>query len=144
MSFRTALVIAVIVIFISMGSAGQETGKKEVIRKPAPPTSMASGKQMYTSYCASCHGTKGTGDGPAASAMKNPPSDLTALARQNKGEFPYARVQQAIRGDVNLPAHGSKDMPVWGPLFWSMDKESAAVQLRVKNLTDYVKSLQKM
>ncbi len=140
---RMLLAVVLISSMATLVWAGQQSSKKQVEKKPAPITPISSGKEMYTHYCAACHGGDGKGNGPAATALKNPPSDLTTLAQNNKGEFPYARVQQAIRGDVNVPAHGSKDMPVWGPLFWSMDKESAAVQLRVKNLTDYIKSLQK-
>lgn len=49
----------------------------------------------------------------------------------------------AIQGDLRLPAHGSKEMPVWGDLFWGMSQgHSSEVQLRVTNLNKYVESLQ--
>lgn len=109
----------------------------------APQTSAASGKDMYVSYCAACHGTDGKGNGPAAKAMKVPPSDLTILARSNKGKYPDAHVYQVIKGDATMPAHGSKDMPVWGPVFRALSKgDQATVQLRITNLTSYVESLQ--
>ena len=109
----------------------------------APQTSAASGKDMYVSYCAACHGTDGKGNGPAAKAMKVPPSDLTILARSNKGKFPDAHVYQVIKGDATTAAHGSKDMPVWGPVFRALSKgDQATVQLRITNLTSYVESLQ--
>jgi mono/diheme cytochrome c family protein len=143
MSSHVAFAVALIIALVPVCSLGQEKSEKKVEKRPAPYTSMASGQEMYTKYCASCHGKDGTGNGPAAGAMKTAPTDLTTLAQKNHGEFPYAHVQQAIRGDADVAAHGSKDMPVWGPIFWSMEKESAAVQLRVKNLNDYIKSLQK-
>lgn len=109
----------------------------------APQTSAASGKDMYVSYCAACHGTEGKGNGPAAKAMKVPPSDLTILSRSNKGKFPDAHVYQVIKGDAMTPSHGSKDMPVWGPVFRALSKgDQATVQLRITNLTSYVESLQ--
>lgn len=107
------------------------------------PTSPASGQQMYDNYCAVCHGNSGKGDGPAASALKTVPTDLTALAVQNNGKFPELHVYAAIQGDRDLPAHGSKDMPVWGDVFQTMSRGSCAeVQMRISNLVQYIKGLQ--
>jgi len=98
---------------------------------------------MYLAYCASCHGKDGKGNGPAASAMKIAPSDLTELAAKNGGIFPENHVAQTIRGDSNTPGHGSQEMPVWGPIFGAIGTKSDGVpQLRVRNLTKYVESLQ--
>lgn len=124
-------------------SAGAWTQDKVVKHVPVKPTSAASGKEMFTSYCATCHGTDGKGNGPAASALKMPPSDLTLLSQKNGGKFPSLHVGAVLRGEATLPAHGSKDMPVWGPLFWHMSQgHSAEVQQRVTNLTKYIESLQ--
>jgi hypothetical protein len=90
-----------------------------------------------------CHGVDGRGSGPAAEALKVPPSDLTALAKKNGGTYPANHVAAAIHGELRLPAHGSKEMPVWGALFWGMSQgHSSEVQLRVANLNKYVESLQ--
>jgi len=110
---------------------------------PATYTNPSSGKEMYDSYCASCHGKDGTGDGPAAPALKMPVTDLTMLTAKNGGAFPAAHVASVINGESMTPAHGSKDMPVWGPIFMSIGGHSAAeVQLRIRNLTNYLQSLQ--
>jgi len=120
-----------------------EPQEKQIRRIPAKPTSPASGQEMYTSYCAVCHGTDGRGGGPAAEALKVPPSDLTTLARKNGGKYPSDHVASAIQGDLRLPAHGSKEMPVWGKVFWRMSQgHSSEVQLRVTNLNKYIESLQ--
>jgi len=114
-----------------------------VKRGPAPHTSAASGPDMYVAYCASCHGKDGKGGGPVASALKTPPPDLTTLARRNNGKFPADHVSQIIRGDVNMPAHGDKDMPVWGPVFLAMNgAQPGLVQMRLRNLAKYLESLQ--
>jgi mono/diheme cytochrome c family protein len=106
-------------------------------------TSAASGKEMFTSYCAVCHGTDGKGGGPAASALKTAPADLTLLSKNNGGKYPALKVSSAIRGTNDLPAHGSKDMPVWGPLFFGLSNgHEGEVQQRVSNLTTYIETLQ--
>jgi mono/diheme cytochrome c family protein len=106
-------------------------------------TSAASGKEMFTSYCAVCHGTDGKGGGPAASALKTAPANLTQLSNSNGGKYPALKVASTLRGTSDLPAHGSKDMPVWGPIFWGISNgHEAEVQQRVTNLTEYVESLQ--
>jgi mono/diheme cytochrome c family protein len=115
----------------------------KVINIPARHTSANSGKQMFEAYCAPCHGKEGKGDGPVAAALKLPPADLTVLAKQNKGKFPSLQVAKAISGEAAISAHGSKEMPVWGPVFMSMSHQhESEVHLRVANLTEYVKSLQ--
>ena len=45
---------------------------------------------------------------------------------------------------TGITAHGSQEMPVWGPVFRSISGgHQAEVQLRINNLTEYVASLQK-
>jgi hypothetical protein len=41
-----------------------------------------------------------------------------------------------------VAAHGTRDMPMWGQVFHSMGSSAAVDQLRIRNLTDYVKTLQ--
>lgn len=108
------------------------------------PTSASSGAQMFREYCAVCHGNTGKGDGPAATALKKTPANLTELQARNKGNFPGNHVFSVIKGDPDMPtAHGSKDMPVWGTVFSSLTHgNSSEVQLRISNLVEYVKSMQ--
>jgi len=108
------------------------------------PTPAFSGEQMFREYCAVCHGNSAKGDGPAASAMKKTPSNLTELQARNKGVFPGDHVYNIIKGDPNSPiSHGTKDMPVWGSVLGSLAHgNSAEVQLRISNLVNYIKSIQ--
>ena len=100
----------------------------------AAPTSPVSGKEMYIAYCASCHGTD--------AKFKNAPADLTALARASGGKFPAMSVMSSVR-DGAQAGHGSKEMPVWGPIFSSVSGESrAVVDQRVSNLVKYIESIQ--
>ncbi len=104
---------------------------------------VASGKQTYREYCASCHGEDGKGMGPAAAALKTPPPDLSTLAKRHSGKFPEDYVTEIVRFGKPLQAHGSSDMPVWGPIFNTHDKfDEVAVRRRIKNLCVYLASLQ--
>jgi len=139
MPIRVALLCALLVALCNVSVA--QTPK--VVNIPARHTAANSGKEMYAAYCAACHGKGGKGDGPAAAALKARPTDLTILARQNEGKFPSIRVYRAITGGAGISAHGSKEMPVWGPVFMSMSHQhESEVHLRVANLTDYIKTLQ--
>jgi mono/diheme cytochrome c family protein len=116
---------------------------KVIKHVPVKTISPASGKEMYMSYCAVCHGTDGKGGGPAASALKAAPTNLTLLSKTNEGKYPALKVAASIRGEDSLPAHGSKEMPVWGKLFWSMSSgHHSEVQQRVVNLNQYIESIQ--
>jgi mono/diheme cytochrome c family protein len=98
---------------------------------------------MYGQYCAACHGANGKGGGPAAVSLKAPPPDLTMLAKRHDAKFPYDYVSQVLLFGPGTTAHGSPTMPTWGPIFGNLDKLNArAVQLRIKNLCDYLASIQ--
>ncbi len=124
-----------------LGSLGLQAQEKEIRKVPLQPTSMSSGQEMFKAYCATCHGAGGKGDGPAASALKKTPADLTQLARKHNGAFPEAYVTAKLRA-VDQPAHGSKEMPVWGPLLSSVSRDGAEAQLRVANIVAYLVSIQ--
>jgi len=110
---------------------------------PVTATSPTSGSEMFKTYCAVCHGTDGKGNGPAAAALKVAPADLTTLSKNNGGKFPDMKVVSTIRGQSNLAAHGTQEMPVWGSLFWGMSRgHEGEVQQRVANLTKYIETLQ--
>ena len=144
-----ALAAAILIALPAARLSGQETtpsteSKAQVKKVPIPYTRASSGREMYVAYCASCHGKDGKGNGPAAPALKSAPTDLTQLAASNGGRFPENHVSQTIKGDFGTPSHGSKDMPVWGSLFATMGNTSdGSVQLRIRNLTKYIASLQR-
>jgi mono/diheme cytochrome c family protein len=120
-----------------------QESKTAVKHTTAAATSPASGKDMFMSYCASCHGKDAKGDGPAAGALKQAPADLTSLAKQNGGKYPADKVTSVLRGQTTLMAHGDQDMPVWGPVFWKMSQgHEEQVQMRIANLNQYIESLQ--
>jgi mono/diheme cytochrome c family protein len=143
---KISCIVVALPLFFGLAFAQDQTpdqSGKTIKHVPVKVTSAASGKEMFESYCAVCHGTEGKGNGPAASALKVPPTDLTTLSKDNGGKYPTLKVSAAIRGDANVPAHGSKDMPVWGSLFRDMSQgHEGEVQQRVNNLTKYIETLQ--
>jgi len=141
MKLRSIVLLSFFVALVSIAASAQTTIKRTTVS----PTSAADGKEMFTTYCAVCHGQDAKGDGPAAAALKKTPANLTTLTARNNGKFPELKVYQTIHGDVDMPSHGSRDMPMWGTLFGSLNANastSGVVQLRISNLTEYVKSLQ--
>lgn len=102
------------------------------------------GRDLFEFYCASCHGRDGKGRGHVASALKTPPPDLTLLTQRNGGKFPAAQVDEAIRGknQKSTPAHGSSEMPVWGPIFKGLDNRNDVNEERINSLVKYIESIQ--
>jgi len=137
---------AAIVMVISAPAVAQESAAPSApaIRQvPIANTPSNSGRDMFVHYCAVCHGKDAKGNGPAATAMKTPPPDLTILAKDNGGKYPAPHVAAVIRGQAALASHGTQDMPIWGPLFLSISQgHEAQVQQRVSNLVSYIDSLQ--
>jgi len=132
---------AVLLNFVAFVGYGQSQ-TKEVKKEPIGMTSAASGSEMFNSYCAPCHGKDAKGNGPAATSLKNPPANLTQLAKKNNGKFPADHVSSVLRSGV-AGAHGSSDMPVWGPLFSSVSgRDDSIIQMRISNLIRYLESLQ--
>jgi mono/diheme cytochrome c family protein len=98
------------------------------------------GRQLYATYCASCHGVDGRGSGPAAAALKTRVPDLTRIAKQD-GKFPALRVQRIISGDDVITEHGSREMPVWGRQFREK-RDDIASKINIYALTKYIESIQ--
>ena len=131
---------AFLVFFFCPRAGAQTAGQKN------PPLVIQSmyGRDLFEFYCAPCHGRNGKGDGPVAPALKNPPADLTTIARRNGGTFPSRRVESFITSDTEAPqpAHGTRVMPVWGPIFQSLDPNDTRTKVRISNLAAYIASIQ--
>jgi mono/diheme cytochrome c family protein len=107
------------------------------------------GKREYDSKCAVCHGAQGRGDGLYRPWLTKSPTDLTVLAKQNGGVFPFDRVYNIIDGRLTVRAHGAADMPIWGAyykadeMFFDVPYDPEAyVRTRILALTEYVARLQ--
>jgi len=144
MHVRKLFGMGAVLLLSAAFAVAQQAGTTQIKHVPVKATSAASSQEMYASYCAVCHGANATGNGPAQSALKIPATDLTTLAQKNGGKYPAMHVSSVLRGDAELAAHGSKDMPVWGPLFRNMSQgHDAEVQQRIANINSYIESLQK-
>jgi copper transport protein len=89
------------------------------IRDPVPPDdqSLAIGKDVYTTYCETCHGETGRGDGPTGLRLVPRPADLrihTAPGVHTDGEL-YYWVSYGFPGSA-MPAwkqNGLTDEQIW-------------------------------
>ena len=116
-------------------------------------TQIKLGEIEYMANCASCHGVKGTGDGPVAEVLTTKPSDLTQITKQYSGTYPADEVYRVINGLKMINPHGSREMPVWGPRYWESAGERSAsvphdvdmqamVHGRITALVQYIESIQ--
>ena len=147
MLLRTGLaVIAAIILSIIVTRVwnGRVQGEKRRLQEESRLIESLGGAPLFQACCASCHGTDGKGSGLAAVVLTTKVPDLTRLAEVNGGTFPYDRVQRIISGDQpGTPAHGSREMPLWGPIFKRIAWDQDLHRLCIYNLTKYVESLQR-
>lgn len=144
--FARILVVAVLtlagVACASSHDSADETGKAE----PADPVLAEMGAEIFERRCASCHGISGTGDGPAATALRVPPADLTRIAQRRGGKFPHGEIARIIDGRFDYPAHGSREMPIWGARFGERIPESGLAEEvsrgKIVTLLEYLNSIQ--
>jgi mono/diheme cytochrome c family protein len=101
------------------------------------------GPEIYRAHCATCHGVEGKGDGPVAPALTTKMPDLSTISQRSGGVFPVGRVRKIILGDEIIAGHGSREMPVWGPIFHQIQEDRDYGEVRLQNITNYLKSMQK-
>jgi len=105
------------------------------------------GRILYLTYCQSCHGDAGRGDGPAADSLRAPPTDLTRLFERYGTPLDRERLAEYIDGRTLLGAHGSREMPIWGSEFFA-DAPPTTLNLEgvkgrlIEVLVEYVETLQ--
>lgn len=113
----------------------------------ADPLLARVGAESFRTYCVACHGPTGVGDGPAASALRTPPADLTRIAARRAGRFPDGEIARFIDGRFDVPAHGSREMPIWGEKLGEPIAEGAdhdeVVRGKLLALVEYLKTIQK-
>jgi len=119
--------------------------QKRVGENPGEKVLMDSlrGPELFRAYCATCHGVDGKGTGPMSATLKTPPADLTGIAKRNKGKFPFEKVQRIISGEERPAAsHGTREMPVWGPILSEVSWDQDLGRIRIYSLTKYLEEIQ--
>ncbi len=132
--------LAIVSLMAMAVSAAAQTGN---LRQPA--IRPVDGASIFRNHCAACHGLDGQGKGPASKALKSNVPDLTRLSQRNGGAFPAIHVRNTIMfgADDLLPAHGSKEMPIWGPIFHEIEFDQDLGHVRLENITRYLESIQR-
>ena len=139
---RPSLILTLI-LFLPV--AGLSPGPKHVtgLEKNRSASSPFDGAKIFQYHCAACHGADGRGQGPAAAALKNVVPDLTLILKENGGKFPAKRIRDLIAGTAPLAAsHGSRQMPIWGPIFHEIDADQDWGEVRLDAITRYLESIQ--
>jgi mono/diheme cytochrome c family protein len=100
------------------------------------------GHALYDTYCAVCHGDDAKGRGPMARVLKTPPPDLTHIWMRQGGKFSVERVEKIISGETGVGAHGTSEMPLWGPIFSQGIWDEDVGKVRIHNLAKYLEQIQ--
>jgi len=124
-------------------SWGAAAGQAPSVNPASGAQSSNEGRELFRTYCASCHGVTAVGNGPAAEAMKRRPANLTLYAVNNGGVVPVAKLRRVIDGR-DVSAHGSTDMPVWGYAFRTTKEglDEAGVKARIDAIVAYIETIQ--
>lgn len=128
--------------FVPAGVSQENQVKSDDVHGSVHLIPSLEGPDLFRSYCASCHGADAKGSGPAAVALKTRVPDLTAISKNNGGTFPAKRVERVIAGDDTIAAHGSREMPIWGPIFHQIERDRDFGNIRLRNVTKYLESIQ--
>jgi len=151
MGLAIVLMAGTVMTFSSRSFAQDE----DYLATPAPSPwqspsaeSIAQGKADFNKHCAPCHSENGKGNGPELKVIPDiKPKDLTTIAAQNGGVFPYRDVEDTIDGRKLTPAHKRFDMPFWGVNFQQQGQEftpasEAQARKRIDAIVDYIATLQ--
>lgn len=139
MKRRGPMVVLVLLVSMVVSSFAQIKNQRR------PPIRSVDGASIFQNWCAACHGPDARGKGPVSKTLKREVPDLTRLSLRNDGAFPAIQVQTIIMfgADDLLPAHGSKEMPIWGPIFHEIEFDQDLGYVRLENVTKYLESIQR-
>jgi hypothetical protein len=109
--------VLILLLLIASVPVYSDVGLAQSDNNPIVHDHVKAGAKELREYCAQCHGDDGTGNGPVASELKRKPANLTVLSKNDDGVFPTREVHDFIVGTREIPAHGTREMPVWGCAF---------------------------
>lgn len=84
LSFLVMTILAFVSIQCSGGSKPEEGETPQEEAAPELSPELKKGEELFSQNCASCHGEKGAGDGPAAQALNPKPRNYTDPASEWK------------------------------------------------------------
>jgi mono/diheme cytochrome c family protein len=140
-----ALVLALVGFLAAIAACGSDPAERsdeQSVARPGP------GQVLYITYCQSCHGEAGHGDGPAAASLRTPPADLTRLGKRYGTPLDRKALQQYVDGRQLLSLHGGREMPIWGTEFFAevppgtLNLETVRHHL-IEALVEYLETLQR-
>jgi mono/diheme cytochrome c family protein len=139
MQRRVPMLLLVLLVSVVVPTCAQ------IVTHRQPPIRPVEGASIFRNYCAACHGLDGRGNGPVSKALKREVPDMTRLSQRNDGKFPAIHVRTIIMfgADSLLSAHGSKEMPIWGPIFHEIEFDQDLGNVRLENVTKYLESIQR-
>jgi mono/diheme cytochrome c family protein len=141
-SLLTIGAILVITAFVTVAARPDDPKAKAGSPQNERLIESLKGPDLFRAHCSPCHGSDGKGGGPVASVLNSAVPDLTKIQKRNGGIFPEQRVRKVILGDDVVVAHGSREMPIWGPIFHQVEQDRDYGNVRIKNLIEYLKSIQ--
>ena len=140
--FAASGLLAIALVCALHGAGGARAQQLESDKQYEQLIRSVEGPDLFRAYCASCHGKDGKGNGPVAATLKATVPDLTIITVSNDGNFPVARMKRIIMGEGMIASHGTREMPVWGPIFHQVEEDVDRGNVRVENLVIYLESIQ--
>jgi len=100
--------------------SGQITTNYAVNVAPRTPPSLATGKQLYSQQCASCHGVTGNGEGPQAATLNPPPINFQDMSRQQERSVwgLYSAISQGVEGTAMRAFKGLSEEQRWSLAYY--------------------------
>lgn len=146
------LSLLALLVVLASPAAGSRAGAQDPAAPKPPgappagqtPVAIVGGAYSFRTYCASCHGVDGKGDGPLTASLRFHPPDLTLIAKRNGGEFPTEKVVRIVDGRDPVKGHGGPDMPIWGDAFRSADTgyDDESAKAKIRAVVEHLKTMQ--
>jgi|SRR5215469_1220132 len=111
----------------------------------AQDNDVVAGRQLFLRYCASCHGVDGSGGGPVAKSLRDPPANLRLLADKYGSPLPAEALVDLIDGRKAVRAHGTSEMPVWGERLYATSegtKGESGITDAIQKIVAFLNSIQ--
>jgi mono/diheme cytochrome c family protein len=143
---RGLAALGAVAVAVALGGCASPAPERPSAASPDPVLADL-GESVYLRYCGACHGDGARGDGPAAGALRVPPSDLTRISARRGGGFPEGEIARFIDGRFAVQAHGTREMPIWGQRLGEQIPDAGVseevVRGQISVVVEYLKSIQR-